>query len=81
MKKKFFPLLLDGSTDSASIDNEILLAIWFDSESSDEKVHTRMSLLKVDCPDSVTAKGLFDSLLSGLQHLRILKLTALNLWG
>ena len=44
MKEKFFPVLLDGSTDSSNVDNEILLAIWFDSESSDEKVHTRMSL-------------------------------------
>ena len=71
MKEKFYSVLLDGSADSANVDNELLLGIWFDLESSDKKVHTRMSLLIVDCPDSVTTKGLFDSQLSGLQRLGI----------
>ena len=71
VKAKFFSILMDGSVDSANIDNELILAVWFDSECEDEKVHTRMSLLKVDRPDSVSADGLFDSLLNGLQRLGI----------
>ena len=58
-KAKFFSILLDGSTDSANVDDEVLLVLWFDPEGSDEKVHTRMSFLKVCSPDSVTARGLF----------------------
>ena len=50
--------------------------LWFDPEGSDEKVHTRMSFLKVCSPDSVTARGLFESLLAGVQQLGIQSITA-----
>ena len=60
-------ILLDASTDSANIDDELLLAVWFDSDCADEMVHIRTSLLKVDSPDSTTAQGISDSLLTGLQ--------------
>ena len=29
-KAKFFSLLLDGSTDAGNVENELLLAVWFD---------------------------------------------------
>ena len=30
---KFFSILLDGSTDSRNIENELLLVVWFDKDS------------------------------------------------
>ena len=38
--KKFFSLLLDGSTDTGNIDNELILLVWYDASGSDEMVHT-----------------------------------------
>ena len=37
---KYFSLLLDGSTDKANIDNEVILVVWCDRDGTDEKVHT-----------------------------------------
>ena len=39
---KFFSLLLDGSTDKANIDNEVVLVVWCEHDEADEKVGTRM---------------------------------------
>lgn len=47
---KFFPLLLDGSTDAANIDNELILAVWCDRDGRDERIHTRMEYLTVVQP-------------------------------
>ena len=44
---KFYSLLLDGSTDTGNIDNEVTLAVWCDTNGSDEKIHTRMDYLMV----------------------------------
>ena len=44
---KFFSLLLDGSTDTGNIDNEIILVVWCDKDTSDEKIHTRMAYVSV----------------------------------
>jgi len=41
----FYFLLIDGSTDKGNIYNEAVLAVWCDSNCSDEKVHTRISYL------------------------------------
>ena len=70
-KATFFSLLLDGSTDTGNIDNEVLLVEWCDPDSSDEKIHTRMDFLMVSRPQSVTARGLFEVLESCLQGLGI----------
>ena len=64
---KFFSLLLDGSTDTGNIDNELLLIVWCDRDGSDEKVHTRMEYFTVVRPHSVTAQGLLKVLERGLQ--------------
>ena len=37
---KLFSLLLDGSTDTRNINNELLLVVWCDLDGSDAKVHT-----------------------------------------
>ena len=70
-KAKKFSLLMDGSTDTGNIDNEILLVVWCDPDGSDEKVHTRMDFLTVSRPQSVTARGLFQVLEGCLQGLGI----------
>ena len=70
-KANFFSLLMDGSTDTGNIDNEILLVVWCDPDGSDEKVHTRMDFLTVSRPQSVTARGLFQVLEGCLQGLGI----------
>ena len=70
-KAKFFSLLLDGSTDRSNVDNIIFLAVYCDYSARDEKVHSRMPFLKVDHPASGTGEGLFASLESVLQCLRI----------
>ena len=72
----FFPLLLDGSTDKANIDNELMLIVWCDVNGSDEQVHTRMDYLTIVRPQSVSGEGLFSVLESGLQSLGIDRITA-----
>ena len=73
---KFFSLLLDGSTDKANIDNEVILVVWCDRDGTDEKVHTRMEYFTIIRPQSVTAEGLFKVLESGLQELGISEISA-----
>ena len=74
-KQSFFSLLLDGSTDTANIENEVVLAVWCDLDSSDERIHTRMNFLTVNRPQSVTAHGLFQVLEGCLQGLGIQELS------
>ena len=54
-KAKFFSLLLDGSTDAANVDNELVLVVWFDKDGTNEKVSTRTSHFKIMRPSTVTA--------------------------
>ena len=42
----FYSLLLDGLTDTANVENELILAMLFDKEGVDEKVVTHSQLLK-----------------------------------
>lgn len=69
-------MLLDGSTDTANIDNELILIVWCDVNSSDEQIHTRMDYLTIVRPQSVSGEGLFNVLESGLQSLGIDRITA-----
>ena len=73
---KFLSILLDGSTDSGNVDNELLMAVHFDREGADEKVSTKISYFRISRPLSTTAQGLFDLLQGALQ--RILGITAIN---
>ena len=70
-KAKFFSLLLDSSTDAGNIDNELVPAVWFDRDGSDEKVCTRTSHFKIMRPSVLNAQGLFDVLQELLQCLGI----------
>ena len=71
---KFFSLLLDGSTDSRNIENEIMVVVWFDknSQGCNERVIIRTSYLKVSRPSTANAKGIFEVLEAALQGLGIL---------
>lgn len=40
-KAKFFSLLMDGSTDSGNIEDELFLVVWCDVDGDDEKLHTK----------------------------------------
>lgn len=46
----FFPLLMDGTTDKGNIEDEMFLALRCDVESTDERVHTRMSYFALARP-------------------------------
>ena len=59
-----FLLLIDGSTDKANIDNEIFMAVWCDTDGSDEKIHTQTSYFHVGRPSTVDVAGLFQNLIA-----------------
>ena len=67
----FFSILMDGSTDASNTDNELFLVMWCDPNGSDEKVHSALSYLCIDCPVDGTAKGLLGSLQHALERLDI----------
>ena len=75
-KAIFFSLLLDGSTDTANIENELLLAVWFDPDGVDEKVYTRTSYFNISRPSSATAAGLFEVVQDALQCVGIQAINA-----
>ena len=68
---KFFSLLIDGSTDKGNADDEVFMAVWCDSSSTDEKMHTRTTYFHICRPKTVDANGLFLSLKSALLRLGI----------
>ena len=69
--KVFLSLLMDGSTDTDNIDNELFPVLWCDVDGRDERVHTRMSLFTFSRPQAVTGKGLFDCMQGALGRLGI----------
>jgi len=44
--RKFLSILLDGSTDSGNVDNELLMAVYFDRKGADEKMSTKISYFR-----------------------------------
>ena len=52
---------MDGSTDSANIDDEIFLILWCDVDCEDQLIHTNMS----------DAEGLYDCLEGFLRRIGI----------
>ena len=67
---------MDGTTDKGVIDDEMFLAVWCDVDSSDERVHTRLSYFSMGRPKQVTAVGLFDCLRLTLQRIGISEINA-----
>ena len=68
---KFYSLLLDTSTGTGNVDNEVLLVVWCDHDRHDEKVHTRMSYFKVAGLKSGKGEGLFELAQDTLKHFGI----------
>lgn len=66
-KNNFFSILIDGSTDSGNVDNELILVVWFDANGSNEIVHTYIDYFKICRPTSVSAEGLYEMLEEPLQ--------------
>ena len=66
---QFFSILLDGSTDSGNVNNELMVAMYFDREGADEKVCTKISYFRIGSPSSIVAQGLFDLLQEALQGI------------
>ena len=62
---------MDRSTDSANIDDQIFLVLWYEADSSDEMVHSRMSYFTVARPEAVTGEGLFQCMQGALGCLGI----------
>ncbi len=62
---------MDGSTDKASVDNEVFMAVWCDINGTDKKIHTQTSYFHVGRPSTVNAAGLFQSLSIALRKLGI----------
>ena len=52
---KFFSIQMDGSTDSANIEEELFLTIYFDPHGSDGSVHIRNNYFCVRQPKSVNS--------------------------
>ncbi len=49
---KFFSLLIDGSTDTGNINNELYMVVWCDCDGSDEMIHTRTTYFHVGRPST-----------------------------
>ena len=68
---QFFSLLMDGSTDTANIDDEMFLVLWCDVDHDDQLVHTNMNYFCVSRPRKVDGQGLFDCVEDSLRRLGI----------
>ena len=75
-RAKFFSILMDGSTDSGNIDDELFLVLWCDVDGSDEMVHSRMSYFTVARPEAVTGKGLVECMQGALSRLGIVEINS-----
>jgi len=80
-KCKFFSVLLDGSTDSGNVENELIMAVWFNPEGADEKVCTTISYFRISQPSSTTAQGLFDLLRDSKEQIMGIKVAVKRLSG
>ena len=75
---KFFSVLIDGSTDKGNIDNEVFMAVWCDTDGTDENMHTQTSYFHVGRPSTVDATGLFQCLSNALGKLGCAEVSAEN---
>ena len=68
---RFFSIQADGSTDSGNIEEELFVALYFDSSGSNGKVHVRRKLLAVRQPHGGDAKSLYDCLVAAMEYVEI----------
>ena len=60
-KVNFFSIQVDGSCDSANLEDELFIALYFDPYTSDREVHVCSKFLSVRQPTSTNAAGLFEA--------------------
>ena len=63
---------IDGSTDSANIEEEVFLTVYFNPHSNDGKVHIQDKFLAIRRPSRSNAEGLFECFTRALAHARII---------
>ena len=67
-KAKYFSIQIDGSTDSANVEEEVFLSLYFDPHSKDGKVHVCDKFLAIRRPSRSNAEGLFECFTRALIH-------------
>ena len=70
-KARFFSLQADDSTDCATIEDEMYLCLFFDSNGVDGRVHVRDVFFAVRQPEATDAQGLYACLEGALQYMGI----------
>ena len=70
-KAHFFSLQADGSTDCATIEDEMYLCLFFDSNGVDGRVHVRDVFFAVRQPEATDAQGLYACLEGVFQYMGI----------
>ena len=70
-KAKFYSTQVDGNTDSANIEEEVFLTVYFNPHSNDGKVHIQDKFLAIRRPSRSNAKGLFECFTRALAHAGI----------
>lgn len=67
-KQFFFSLIVDESTDTGNLNDEIFLVLWCDIDSGDQLVHTNMNYFCVSRPNKVDGQGSFLLPYTGLEY-------------
>ena len=70
-RAKFFSLQMDGSTDSANMEEELFLAVYFDPYGSHGSVSVKNTYFCVRQPATVNAPGLYECLNRALSFIGI----------
>ena len=70
-KAKYFSIQIDGSTDSANVEEEMFLTLYFNPYSDDRKVHVQDKFLAIRRPKCSNAEGLFECFKRALAHAGI----------
>ena len=70
-KAKFFSIQMDGSTDSANIEEEVFLVIYLDTHSKDGRIIVCDKFLAIRRPSRSNAEGLFECFKRALAHAGI----------
>ena len=71
-KAKFYSIQIDGSTDSANIEEKVFLTVYFNPHSNDGKVHIQDKFLAIRRPSCSNAEGLFECFTRALAHAGII---------
>ena len=65
---KYFSIQADGSTDTANIEVELFLVLYFDAHTKDGAVHVQSRFLTVRRPQHSDASGLYECFVRALMY-------------